>query len=238
MILLPAIDLIGGRAVRLLRGDYDQMTVYDPDAVHTARIFKELGAQAIHLVDLEGARDGGLPNRETVLRIKKETGLICEIGGGIRDMDAVRAYLDSGLDRVILGTAAAQDPAFAREAARCYPGKVAVGMDLKDGLVAVRGWLEKTEWSAESFLDRMTGEGIDTFIVTNVSKDGAMQGTDTELYRSLRKAYPGCRFIASGGISSVEELIRLKDMELYGAIVGKAYYTGSVDLKQAIEVTK
>lgn len=238
MILFPAIDLIQGKAVRLFKGDYDQMTVYDPDPVHTALQFKAAGAQAIHLVDLEGAKDGSMPNRDTVVRIKKETGLYCEVGGGIRSIESVAWYLQNGIDRVILGTAAVTDPLFARQAAKLFPGRVAAGADLKDGLVAVKGWLEKSTLTADDFILRMTDLGIDTFIVTNISRDGAMQGTDTGLYRQLSEKYPRIRITASGGVSSMEDIRKLRAMDLYAAIIGKAYYTGAIDLKAALEAAK
>lgn len=238
MILFPAIDLIGGKAVRLYKGDYDQMTVYDNDPLRVARAFKEAGAGAIHLVDLEGARDGSMPNRDTVVLIKKETGLFCEVGGGIRSIESVAWYLQNGIDRVILGTAAVTDPLFAKQAAKLFPGKVAAGADIKDGKIAVKGWLEKSELTAEAFMDEMLGFGIDTFIVTNISKDGAMQGTDTVLYETLSKQFPGAKITASGGVSSMEDIRTLRAMNLYAAIIGKAYYTGAIDLKEALEAAK
>ena len=237
MIIFPAIDLIGGQAVRLLRGDYRQMTVYDPDPVSVANRFRALGAEAVHLVDLEGARDGGLPNKETILRIKQESGLFCEIGGGIRDMACAEAYLENGIDRVILGTAAVTDPGFAEKLAAKYPGRVAAGADLRDGFIAVRGWLEQSSLTVEAFIERMLGIGIDTLIITDISKDGAMQGTASGLYRSLAEKYP-IRITASGGVSSLEDVRSLRKMDLYGAIIGKAYYTGAISLPEAIEAAK
>ena len=238
MILFPAIDMIGGKAVRLYKGDYKQMTVYDDDPLRVARAFKEAGAGAIHLVDLDGARDGSMPNRDTVALIKKETGLFCEVGGGIRSIESVAWYLQSGIDRVILGTAAVTDPLFAKQAAKLFPGRVAAGADIKDGKIAVKGWLEKSELTAEAFMEQMLGFGIDTFIVTNISKDGAMQGTDTALYEALSKRFPNARITASGGVSSMEDIRTLRAMDLYAAIIGKAYYTGAIDLKEALEAAK
>ncbi len=237
MIIFPAIDLIGGKAVRLLRGDYAQMTVYDEDPVHTARLFKEAGAEAIHLVDLEGARDGSMPNREVVRRIKEETGLFCEIGGGIRSIESIAWYLQNGIDRVILGTAAVTDPLFAKQAAKLFGDHIAIGADIKDGFVAVKGWLEKSQLTCDAFIEQMTALGIRTFIVTNIAKDGAMQGTDRGLYRDLSSRYD-INITASGGVSSMEDVMALRQMDLYAAIIGKAYYTGAIDLKQAIEAAK
>ncbi|MBO2516581.1 MAG: 1-(5-phosphoribosyl)-5-[(5-phosphoribosylamino)methylideneamino]imidazole-4-carboxamide isomerase [Clostridiales bacterium] len=238
MILFPAIDLIGGKAVRLYKGDYDQMTIYDDVPVNTALKFRAAGAQAIHLVDLEGARDGSMPNRDTVALIKKKTGLFCEVGGGIRSIESIGWYLQNGIDRVILGTAAVTDPFFAKQAAKLFPGKVAAGADIKDGKIAVKGWLEKSGLTAEAFMEQMLGFGIDTFIVTNISKDGAMQGTDTALYESLKKRFPDAKITASGGVSSMDDIRKLRAMDMYAAIIGKAYYTGAIDLKEALEAAK
>lgn len=235
MILFPAIDLISGKAVRLVQGDYDQMTVYDPDPVHTALQFKSKGAGHIHLVDLEGARNGGMPNRDMVAKVKKETGLFCEVGGGIRSLESAAWYLDKGIDRVILGTAAVKDPMLAKQCAKLFPGHIAVGVDLKDGMVAVKGWLEKSSLTAEELIKSMLDLGVDTFIVTNIARDGAMQGTDTALYAHLTAAFPCARFTASGGVSSLEDIRRLRETGLYAAIVGKAYYTGAIALEAAIK---
>jgi len=237
MYIYPAIDLFDGKAVRLYKGDYAQMTVYNEDPVAVARDFQNSGAAHIHLVDLEGAKSGTTPNLETVCAIKKETGLFCEIGGGIRSMEVVSRYLDAGLDRVILGTAAVTDPAFLQAAVEKYGEKVAVGIDIKDGFVAIRGWTEKSEKDAMEFAAQMQSLGVKTLICTDISKDGAMEGANHGLYKALSERF-GMRIIASGGVSSMEDVKRLAAMKLHGAIIGKAYYTGAIDLKEAIEVAK
>lgn len=237
MKIYPAIDLYGGKAVRLFKGDYRQMTVYNDDPVAVARDFMDSGAEYIHLVDLEGAKAGTIPNFETVCAIKKETGLFCEIGGGIRSIDTVRRYLDNGIDRVILGTAAVEDPAFLEESLAAYGEKIAVGIDIKDGFVAIKGWLEKSSWDAMDFCREMESKGVKTLICTDISKDGAMQGTNRQLYQTLSQQF-SMQIIASGGVSSMEDIQALAKLNIHGAIIGKAYYTGAIDLRQAIEVAK
>ena len=237
MLIYPAIDLYEGKAVRLYKGDYAQMTVYNDDPALVAGDFKEKGASCIHMVDLEGAKSGTTPNLETVCRVKVQTGLFCQVGGGIRSMEVVSRYLDAGLDRVILGTAAVTDPDFAKAAVDAYGEKIAIGVDIRDGFVAVKGWTEKSTLEAFAFCRRMESIGIRTLICTDISRDGAMQGPNADLYQRLSGEL-GMQIIASGGVSSIGDIKRLAAMQLHGAIVGKAYYTGAVDLKQAIEVAK
>ena len=237
MNIFPAIDLYEGKAVRLLKGDYAKMTVYSENPLDVAKDFAAAGAKFLHMVDLEGARDGTTPNLATVCKIKKNTPLFCEIGGGVRNMEIVDRYMDAGLDRVILGTAAVTDPAFAEAAAKKYPGRIAVGVDIKDGFVAVKGWTEKSAETAFDFCKKMQNIGIGTLICTDISRDGAMQGTNVELYKALSKEL-NMQIIASGGVSSMDDVRALKALDLYGAIVGKAYYTGAIDLRKAIEETK
>ena len=237
MLIFPAIDLLEGEAVRLYQGDYNKKTVYNTDPLEVAMDFKNQGATCIHLVDLEGAKSGETPNIETVLRIKKEAGLFCEIGGGIRDMKTVARYLDSGLDRVIIGTAAVTDKAFLKEVLREYGEKIAVGIDIKDGSVAIKGWTSDSGLDAFSFFGNMVEEGVRTVICTDISKDGAMMGTNRELYKELSGRF-GIDITASGGVSSIEDIKALRAMNLYGAIIGKAYYTGAVSLREAIEEAK
>ena len=234
MILFPAIDLYDGKAVRLYKGDYAQMTVYSAHPPSVARDFVERGATHIHIVDLAGAKDGTTPNLETVCAIKEASGAFCEIGGGIRSMEVVRRYLDAGLDRVILGTAAVTDRAFLREAVSEYGEQIAVGVDLKDGFVAVKGWTETTALTADAFCAEMQALGVRTLICTDISRDGAMRGANLALYRDLSEKF-ALNITASGGVSSMEDVLRLREMGLYGAIIGKAYYTGALDLKKAIE---
>lgn len=236
MKLFPAIDLYEGKAVRLYKGDYAQMTVYNTDPAAVAADFAAAGAQCIHIVDLEGAKSGTTPNFDTVCKIKVASGLFCEIGGGIRSMDVIDKYLSAGIDRVILGTAAVGNLDFVKTAVEKYGDRIAVGADLKDGYVAVKGWIEKTDLLATDFFRQMQDVGVKTVICTDISKDGAMMGTNLALYRSLSQTF-SMQIVASGGVSSLEDVKKLNEMELYGAIIGKAYYTGAIDLRQAIEMT-
>ena len=239
MILFPAIDLYEKKVVRLLRGDYRQMTVYSDDPLSVAAEMEKQGATALHLVDLEGARSGTTPNLDVVEKIAKNTSLFTEIGGGIRRIETVDAYISIGVDRVILGTAAVEDPDFLTEAVGKYGDRIAVGADIRDGMIAIKGWLEKSALSLWNFLDRMADVGVKTVICTDISKDGAMNGTNTGLYAELQQKYGGkMRFTASGGVSDIEDVRRLAGIGLYAAIIGKAYYTGDIDLKAAIEVAK
>ena len=237
MKIFPAIDLYGGKAVRLYKGDYEQMTVYSDDPVSVALDFKAQGAEWIHLVDLEGARDGDTPNLETVRRIVKESGLKAEVGGGIRSLAVIEKYMEAGVQRVILGTAAVTDPAFLSAAVEKYGEKIAVGVDIKDGCVAIKGWKETSSLEAFEFCKHLESLGVKTVISTDISKDGAMQGANHALYDAMRKEL-GMQIIASGGVSSIEDVKRLAAMELYGAIIGKAYYTKAISLEEAIEVAK
>lgn len=235
MRLFPAIDLFQGKAVRLFQGDYAQMTVYNDNPVEVARNFQSLGAKYLHLVDLEGAKLGTTSNLPVIQRILEETDLFTEVGGGIRNMETVDSYLSLGVDRVILGTAAVTDETFLVQALQKYGEKIAVGVDLKDGYVAIRGWTEKSAVTALDFFSRMENIGVKTIICTDISKDGAMQGPNRALYEELGNQF-NMNIIASGGVSSIQDIEALKKMGLYGAIIGKAYYTGAVDLKWALEV--
>lgn len=237
MNIFPAIDLYGGKAVRLFKGDYEQMTVYSENPVEVALDFQGCGAKFLHLVDLEGAKTGLTPNLEVVKTIVDNTRLFTEIGGGIRSIETVERYLNIGVDRVILGTAAVKDEAFLKEAVSNFKEKIAVGADIKDGFVAIKGWVEKTNYSCDEFCKKMQGLGVTTLICTDVSRDGAMQGTNLELYKRLSEKY-SMQIVASGGVSSIEDVKALAKMRLYGAIIGKAYYTKAIDLKEAIEVAK
>ncbi len=237
MILFPAIDLYEGKAVRLFKGDYAQMTVYSEHPEEIARDFAAKGATHAHLVDLEGAKSGETPNLKTVLKLKEAAGLFCEIGGGIRSMETVKTYLDAGLDRVILGTAAVEDPAFLRAALDAYGERIAVGVDVRDGYVAVKGWTEKSALRFLDFCRDMESLGVKTLICTDISRDGAMRGTNRDMYRQLSETL-GLQITASGGVSTLDDVISLRKMNLYGAIIGKAYYTGDIDLKKAIEAAR
>ena len=235
MNIFPAIDIIGGKAVRLERGDYAKMTVYSDSPVEVAKSFEAAGAEYLHVVDLEGAKDGTTPNLETIMKIVKETSLKVEIGGGVRSDEVLKAYVDAGVYRVILGTAAVKDPDFLEKSVRTYGKKVAVGVDLADGMVAIKGWREVSALSCEEFFERLEELGVSTVICTDISKDGLLGGANIELYRSLSKKFK-IDIIASGGVSSLEDITKLREMKLYGAILGKALYTGKVDLKEAIKL--
>ena len=233
MVLFPAIDLYEGKAVRLLRGDYAQMTVYSTNPPEIAKKFKKAGATHIHLVDLEGAKTGETPNLKTVKAILAETDLFTEVGGGIRSMEVIDRYLSAGVSRVILGTAAVTEKGFVEKAVAKYGDKIAVGVDIKDGCVAIKGWTESSGIDAFFFCETMQKIGVSTLICTDISKDGMMQGTNRELYRTLSEKF-SMNIVASGGVSSLEDIKALSAMNLYGAIIGKAYYTGAIDLKEAI----
>ncbi len=233
MHIFPAIDLFDKKAVRLYKGDYEQMTVYSDDPLSVAREFERLGARFIHMVDLEGARDGTTPNIDIVRDVVKSTSLFVEIGGGVRSLDTVKKYIDAGVGRVILGTAAVNDPRLLSEAVRLYGEKIAVGADVKDGYIAIKGWVEKSDYTLDAFLEKMEKLGVSTVICTDISRDGAMQGTNRDMYSALSKKY-SISIIASGGVSSLDDIKALADMHIYGAIIGKAYYTGAIDLKDAV----
>ena len=237
MRIFPAIDLFDKKAVRLFKGNYSEMTVYSDDPVSVAKDFKRLGAEHIHLVDLEGAKDGTTPNIDVVAAIVRETGLFAEIGGGIRSMQTLDAYFNIGISRAILGTAAVSDDSFLRDAISKYGDKIAVGADVKDGYIAIKGWVEKSEYTLDAFFSKMQSLGVKTVICTDISKDGAMRGTNLEMYKFLSNKY-SVDIIASGGVSSIDDVRELRSMNLYGAIIGKAYYVGAIKLDEAIEVAR
>ena len=235
MNIIPAIDLIGGQAVRLVKGDYDKVTVYSDDPAAVAESFERAGAKYLHVVDLDGAKDGTTANFETIKKIIERTNLSVEVGGGIRTLERVRQYIDVGVDRVIIGTAAVTDPDFLREAVKLYGEKIVVGVDIKDGFVAIKGWLEISELSCKEFCKKLEDLGVKTIICTDISKDGMMSGTNRELYRELYDEFE-LNIIASGGVSSMEDIAVLSNMGLFGAIVGKAIYTGAIELSDAIKL--
>ena len=237
MNIFPAIDLYDKKAVRLLKGDYQQMTVYSDNPIEIARDFENCGAKFIHMVDLEGAKDGTTPNLSVVKEIAENTDLFVEIGGGIRNMDTLKKYFEAGVDRAILGTSAINDEEFLKSAVSQYGDKIAVGADVKDGKIAIKGWLETAPVTLDEFLDTMEKLGVSTVICTDISKDGAMSGTNLEMYERLSKKY-SMNITASGGVSTIDDVKALRQMNIYGAIIGKAYYTGAIDLKEAIEVAK
>jgi phosphoribosylformimino-5-aminoimidazole carboxamide ribotide isomerase len=234
MLLLPAIDLFDGRAVRLFQGDYNKMTVYSDCPAETAENFRQAGCEWVHLVDLQGAKSGRPENLPAIREILQKSGLKAEVGGGIRTGEAVRQILEAGAERVILGTAALQNPEFLQQMLNRYGDRIAVGIDCRDGFVSVRGWTETSPVRCEEFCGEIEKMGVQTVICTDISRDGTLAGTNTELYAELNRKF-SIRFIASGGISSLEDLRRLRRLGLYGAILGKAYYTGAVSLREALE---
>jgi len=235
MNIFPAIDLYEGKAVRLFKGDYQQMTVYSEEPASVAEEFEKQGAKYLHLVDLEGAKNGDTPNLPVIKEILSRTNLFTEVGGGIRSMNTVKTYLDHGVNRVILGTSAVTDESFLLNAVQTYGEKIAIGVDIRDGFVAIKGWTEKSSYKFEDFCQKLQRIGVKTLICTDISRDGAMRGANLALYRTLSSAYE-MDIVASGGVSSLDDIRQLRAMDLYGAIIGKAYYTGAIDLRQAIEV--
>lgn len=237
MKIFPAIDLFGGKAVRLYKGNYNEMTVYSDNPVEIALDFKKAGAEYMHVVDLEGAKTGDTPNLNTISKLVKESGLFVEVGGGIRSIEVIKKYLSIGVQRVILGTAAVTDREFLKEAIREFGHHIAVGVDIKDGFVAIKGWTEKSTYEAFSFLKELNALGVKTVICTDISKDGAMQGTNHDLYKKMSEEL-SIDLIASGGVSSIDDVKKLSARGVYGAIIGKAYYVKAISLQEAIEVAK
>ena len=235
MILYPAIDLYDGKAVRLKRGRYDDMTVYSDDPLSLARRIRNEGATHLHMVDLQGARSGETDNLNLIEKIASESGLFIELGGGIRSLETIRGYLNAGISRVILGTAAAENEELRTEALSRFGEAVAVGADLKDGFVAVRGWEQQSAWTAEEYFRHLAVLGVTTVICTDVSRDGMLQGSNHALYETLARNFP-MHLIASGGVSSLDDLTALRDLGLHGAIVGKAWYTGAVTIPDALRI--
>lgn len=235
MKIFPAIDIYDGKAVRLLRGDYNNITIYDNDPVNIVKKFEKSGAKYLHLVDLEGAKNGDTPNEQTIKRIVEDCNMFVELGGGIRNMETVEKYLSIGVNRVILGTAAVTDRAFLEECIKKYAEKIAVGIDIKDGYVAIKGWLEKSQYKGEDFFREMESIGVRYVICTDVSKDGAMKGIDHKMYDELNKKF-NISITASGGVTNISDIENLEKCHLYGAIIGKAYYTGAIDISDAIRI--
>ncbi|MGI6279317.1 MAG: 1-(5-phosphoribosyl)-5-[(5-phosphoribosylamino)methylideneamino]imidazole-4-carboxamide isomerase [Acutalibacteraceae bacterium] len=237
MNIFPAIDLFDGKAVRLYKGDYQKMTVYSENPLEIARDFENKGANFIHIVDLEGAKTGSTENFETIKQIAGSTSLFTEVGGGIRTIKTVDTYLQNGVDRVILGTAAVEDEEFLKTAVRKYGERIAVGVDIKDGFVAIKGWTQNSRFTCFDFCKKMEDIGVKYIICTDISRDGAMQGTNRLLYKELSESF-NLNIIASGGVSSIEDIKALRELNLYGAIIGKAYYIGAIDLVAALEAAK
>ena len=237
MHIFPAIDLYDGKAVRLLKGDYQKMTVYSENPLEIAKDFENSGAEFLHIVDLEGAKTGETPNINTIEKIVKNTSLFTEVGGGIRTLETVKKYSNIGVKRVILGTAAVNDEEFLLSAVKKYGEKIAVGIDIKDGFVAIKGWTDLSKYTPFEFCEKMQNIGVKNVICTDVSKDGAMQGTNLDLYKEMSEKFD-LNITASGGVSGIDDIKRLKGLGIYGAIIGKAYYTKAISLARAIEVAK
>ena len=237
MNIFPAIDLFDKKAVRLYKGDYKEMTVYSNNPVEIALDFKKCGAKFMHVVDLEGAKDGATPNIDVIEGIIRDSGLFVEVGGGIRSLEVLDRYFEIGVSRAILGTAAVTDESFLAAAIERYGDKIAVGADVKDGYIAIKGWVEKSEYTLDAFFEKMQMLGVKTIICTDISKDGAMRGTNLEMYKALSEKYK-LDIIASGGVSTLFDVEELSKMKLYGAIIGKAYYTGAIDLSEAIRISQ
>lgn len=238
MIIYPACDLINGQCVRLYKGDYNEMKVYNNDPPAQAEKFKKLGATHLHIVDLDGAKKGEPVNHEIIAEMKKRSGLFCEVGGGIRTIADIERYVSMGIDRVILGTAVTNSKnQIAEEAVAKFGKKIAVSVDVKDGYVAVKGWTKNSPNKLVSFLDRLVNYGVKTVIVTDISKDGALKGPNHDMYKEISEKYD-LDLIASGGVTTVEDVISLKKAGMAGAIIGKAYYEGMVDLKKCLEAAK
>ena len=235
MNIFPAIDLYDGCVVRLVRGDYQQMQVYSNDPVSVAKQFEAAGAEYLHVVDLAGAKDGSTPNLETIRAITASTSLKVEVGGGIRSEEVIRIYLDAGVFRVILGTVAVTEPEFTKAMVAKYGEQIAVGVDIRDGFVAIKGWTETSALSCREFCKTLSKIGVKTIICTDISKDGCLGGTNLPLYRELSKEF-SMNIVASGGVSTLSDVQALKEMDLYGAILGKALYTGNIDLAEAVRL--
>lgn len=237
MKIFPAIDLMGGQAVRLMQGDYAKKTVYSDSPVSVAASFAECGASCLHLVDLDGAKDGTLANFDTVRQILSATGMFAEIGGGVRTEERILRYLDAGAGRVILGTAAIRDPDFTARMVSKYGERIAVGVDARDGFVATDGWLNTSSTDSFAFCRTLREMGVSTVIYTDIACDGAMRGTNLPAYERL-SGIEGLNVVASGGVSSLSEIRKLSAMNLAGAILGKALYTGALDLREALAAAR
>ena len=237
MELFPAIDIRGAKVVRLTKGDYDVMKVYRDNPTEVAEEFLKAGANNLHVVDLDGARDGSLANFESIKALANTKGLFIEVGGGIRNMERIEGYLNLGVGRVILGTAAIKNYPFVEQAVKEFGDAIAVGVDAKDGMVAVSGWEEVTTTDSFEFCKRLRDTGVKTVIYTDISKDGAMSGTNLEVYKKLSEI-KGLDIVASGGITFESEIETLRNMGTYGAILGKALYEGKLDLSRAIKIAR
>ena len=233
MLIFPAIDLRNGQVVRLVEGDYDRMTVYGSDPLAAAQAFRDAGAKYLHVVDLDAALDGDQKNFDVICRLALESGLKLEVGGGARNEESAKRYLDAGVSRVILGSAAVEKPELMEKLAKAYPGQIAAGVDAKDGFVAIHGWKTVTDIPAFDFVAGLPEKGVNTVIYTDIRRDGKLMGPNLEAYRRLNQI-PGMRVVASGGVSSVKDVKALSALDVYAAIIGKALYDGRIDLNEAL----
>ncbi|MDR2634897.1 MAG: 1-(5-phosphoribosyl)-5-[(5-phosphoribosylamino)methylideneamino]imidazole-4-carboxamide isomerase [Clostridiales bacterium] len=236
MRIFPAIDIKSGNAVRLTKGDYNEMKVYSSSPLAVLEGFKSLGADALHVVDLDGAKDGNLGNFAVIKELVSAGGIFVEVGGGIRDLERIERYLDAGASRVILGTGAVKNYSFVEESVKRFGAAVAVGVDVKDGFVAVNGWKEITAVRAYEFVERLKNSGVQTVIYTDISRDGTLSGANIGAYGELQKI--GVNVVASGGITFEREITELKALGIYGAILGKALYEGRLSLARALELAE
>ena len=235
MLIFPAIDLRDGQVVRLTEGDYDQMTVYGSDPLAVAHSFREAGAEYLHVVDLDAAKDGGQKNFAVIEMLAKESGLRLEVGGGARNEESARRYLDAGVKRIILGTLAVENPGLMEMLAARYPGQIAAGVDARDGKVAIHGWRTITDIDAYSFVQHLPEQGVNTVIYTDIARDGRMMGPNLSAYEKL-KEIAGLQIVASGGVSAEKDVRALTEMDMYAAIIGRALYTGAIELRRAIAI--
>ena len=237
MLIFPAIDLRDGQVVRLVEGDYDRMTVYGSDPLAVAKAYRAAGAEYLHVVDLDAAKDGKQKNLAAIQKLAAESGLRLEVGGGVRDEESAKRYLDAGVSRVILGSAAIENPQFMENLAKQYPGKVAAGVDARNGFVAIHGWKTVTDIVAYDFVESLPGRGIGTVIYTDISRDGKLQGPNIEAYQRLGQI-KGLDIVASGGVSSAADISALAKLNLYAAIIGKALYDGRITLEAALKAAE
>lgn len=237
MLIFPAIDLRDGQVVRLIQGDYGRMTVYGSDPVSVAQAYRDDGAEYLHVVDLDAALDGGQKNFAVIERLARESGLKIEVGGGARSEESARRYLDAGISRVILGSAAVEKPELMEKLAKAYPGQIAAGVDAKDGFVAIHGWKTVTDIRADAFIESLPARGVNTVIYTDISRDGKLQGPNLDAYQRLN-GIPGLQVVASGGVSALADIRALAAMKLYAAIIGKALYEKKLSLKDALAAGK
>lgn len=237
MIIIPAIDIIDGKPVRLYQGDYSKKEIVAEDIFETAKKFETLGAEYIHLVDLDGAKKGELVNGEVIIKVANSVNVPVEVGGGIRTFETIKYLIDNGVSRVILGTSAIEDEELVKKAITAYKGKIVVGIDCKDGYACSRGWLEKSSLYYIDFVKKLKELGVENVIVTDISKDGTLEGPNIEMLKNL-KGKVDINITASGGIRDIKNIKDLNEMDIYGVITGKAIYAKTLSLEEAIRLSK